>query len=336
VPSASDKISHAFSSSTSSATSSPLFPATSGQPSLPTAAFNLSISSPSTLSNRCFGNINEIHAWGCDITPSPFSMNLTRTSDQDSSYLLSLGRSLPSAIEYGMQQPIINITRRGTLVTVLNDSQRGLAYLFRGVYDKIVVLQSTLLNETLASKKRDQGEVLTSDRRFNNILAERQRGEPGFALLEIAWFCYWNATSINVYIYPQENGTSSESSDFLTTTAYYPRTVRIEDTYLRPAVKPYCQEFVINRNGTATKSPVCSSDTLENIVVPMSMTARHYGLCMFLGRLLMGSEAIIYISYQGCLWISSNTARNCPGPTPGSIAFHLKCKFPHVPPTATR
>jgi hypothetical protein len=143
-----------------------------------------------------------------------------------------------------MQEPIITFNAPSILVTGNDDPIRGPAYFFQKSYDKLVILP-----ESASITRRGAG------------ASGQSIVQPG----DLPWFCYWNETLLEVFIY--SNVISIEASaastiTFASTTSLantplstglskYPKVIKMENSVQSGAPDPYCQQMEISSDGLA-------------------------------------------------------------------------------------
>lgn len=128
---------------------------------------------------------------------------------------------------YGTQPPRFDGTRPASLVDDLDDSEYGPAWFFQVSYPKLVVLQESTFSTSLATLDIES-DLTPETPRGNTAVplgtrevaeepaaekdkraADRIRkgvAQPG----DKPWFCYWNGTLLEVFIYPN---TTSDAGD---------------------------------------------------------------------------------------------------------------------------
>jgi hypothetical protein len=250
-----------------------------GLPTLPTGSFVLPITVPSTIQSGCLLNSEQTSAWSCSIPGFPqLDMEITGlpTSDDlmDNEMALTYSNSTPSVFPYGTLPPTVP---QAQVMTLVNDSaypQKGPAWWFQIPYNKIVVLQEDLLSGDGSMSKRSVGPTAQG--------FEQRRGvaQPG----DYPWFCYWNGTLLEVFVYVNNtsvagaqmtSGTMTTSSvtatysssiptgappgnsgqsdaDFLPP---YPKVIKVEERRIPNglnSIDPYCVQHKINSDGSAT------------------------------------------------------------------------------------
>ena len=107
------------------------------------------------------------------------------------------GTQIPEGvIQYGAQTPQLDLQPM-QLVLDLDYKSYGPAYHFSTTYDKVVVLRPEELSAGLYLKKRQSAGEIPPRQRFTV--------QPG----DYPWYCYWNRTYIEGYIYAEDNSTAA-------------------------------------------------------------------------------------------------------------------------------
>ena len=181
----------------------------SGFSTLPTGAFSLPLGFPQEANPGCLVKPNEFSAWSCKMTFAPVIITINNTiidSDGNVQQIASTrgGASLDGVIQYGAQTPQLDLQTM-QLVQDLDFQNYGPAYHFHTRYDKVVILRSEELNAGSALRKRQSADDLSSRQRFTV--------QPG----DYPWYCYWNDTYIEGYIYATNNSTAANFMAFPTT-----------------------------------------------------------------------------------------------------------------------
>jgi hypothetical protein len=100
-------------------------------------------------------------------------------------------------IQYGLQPPALTV-RPMQLVLDLDYKMYGPAYHFSAMYDKVVVLSAEEFTAGSSSNKRSGGGDQPPFRHRFQVM-------PG----ENPWFCVWNATYIEGYVYVADNSSAA-------------------------------------------------------------------------------------------------------------------------------
>ena len=195
--------------------------------------------------------------------------------------VVSLSYATPNDnyIRYGSQPPQLSRPANLVLMRDRDNFDKGPAYMFQQLYDKLVIVHEDDLPGGISSSKRSFLKRWFSDRGLENrgSLIRRQEWNqwtsdtlalPG----DKPWLCYWNSTILEGFIfvtqdtsasasasdtYPSAAATSSGSSQFpgihskrqnSASPSSYPKAVRIEERRLLKSGQPYCQQMQILNN----------------------------------------------------------------------------------------
>jgi hypothetical protein len=172
-------------------------PTPSGLGPLPTGGFSLPLGIPQESNPGCLTQANQYSAWSCKLTFAPLLITINNTMTDDGPMQLASIRSglqVPdSAILYGLQTPDLS-SQALQLVLDLDYKAYGPAYHFQARYDKLVILRPEELNSFSGFAKRQ-----------DPTLRQRFQVKPG----DLPWYCYWNETYIEGYIYAEDNSTAA-------------------------------------------------------------------------------------------------------------------------------
>lgn len=256
---------------------SPLTASPSSLPTLPTGTYALPISVPSTAANTCLDTAQS-PAWACNVPPSSYTITITSlpgTSDLHNNEIdLNLGNSsFGGFYPYGTLPPVLSSTQVMNLVIDSQDPDRGPAWFFELPYNKIVIVPEAALSPS-GSQKRENDE---RDHTVSDFM-RKQVAQPG----DQPWFCYWNGTLLEAFIYvndtsiagayttsttstslPTKTSGSTASPTFSSSSAdssmpvwlpAYPKVMKIEERRVPgdQSITPYCIQQNIDAYGVAT------------------------------------------------------------------------------------
>ncbi|KAF2280296.1 uncharacterized protein EI97DRAFT_391313 [Westerdykella ornata] len=175
---------------------------------IPTGTFALPLGIAQESSKNCLTVANQLSAWSCKLTFAPLVLTINST-DRTGQSIRPMASIAPfpgpdKSIQYGIQPPSIARTPM-QLVSDLDFKVYGPAYHFASMYDKIVVLGQ---NDFAA------GAALVTPQRRDDKAQFRHRFEvqPG----DTPWFCYWNSTYLEGYIYVEDNSTAATVTNYPT------------------------------------------------------------------------------------------------------------------------
>jgi hypothetical protein len=182
-------------------------------PTLPTGTFELPITVPSVAPNTCFVNSAQSVAWSCNIPMTiPYQISISGLPDASSNLdnneinLAYGNNSFGGWYAYGAQPPLLPGPEILNLVIDSQDPERGPAWFFELPYDKVVILPAgtfTAGNTKRHVQDRDSNHALDGFTDRKNVV------QPG----DKPWFCYWNGTLLETFIYVSKN-TSAQAFSF--------------------------------------------------------------------------------------------------------------------------
>lgn len=169
---------------------------------LPTGTFALPVGIPQESNPNCLTIPNQLGAWSCDMSGMsgpPIQLSIG-VSPGGGGYVASLNPP-PSGIQYGVQPPSINMQSL-SLVVDQDYPALGPAFHFQGMYNKLVVLENLAAGANLRKKHANNKPPMNPD-----DFRHRSEVKPG----DSPWFCYWNQTFIEGYIYVQYNSSDDNA-----------------------------------------------------------------------------------------------------------------------------
>ena len=191
-------------------------------------------------------------------------------------------------LSYGAQPPILYKSKGLRLVNDSQNPERGPAWFFQTNYNKLVILPESALVPPTVSKRHTRHERRNSGRGHgssDSFPGRKGLTQPG----EKPWFCFWNGTLLETFIYVNQtsgaglkslptstSGLATPSYGFYggsTTTfassvptqsqsqtnypnlgpPFYPKLVKLEERRVpmgEKYVSPYCVQHVANSDGT--------------------------------------------------------------------------------------
>lgn len=246
-------------------------------PTLPTGTYQLPISTPSAAPNTCL-DASQSAAWSCSIsTILPYEMIINAITGAnvlaDNEINLYLENSSLADLIYGAQPPVLKHPQIMDMALDNYDVQRGPAWFFQTLYDKLVIVPETALVAP-SNNKRQSSSPLGQPTQFVRKGVANAGDKP--------WFCYWNNTLVEAFIYvnqtsaagaraaasssatPPSSAHSSSTSPSASPSAwgmpppefipFYPKVVKVEERRVRVGadpIQPYCVQHFITGDGTA-------------------------------------------------------------------------------------
>ncbi|KAH7400970.1 hypothetical protein DE146DRAFT_612395 [Phaeosphaeria sp. MPI-PUGE-AT-0046c] len=171
-------------------------PTPPGLGSIPTGAFSLPLGIPMESNPGCLTQANQYSAWSCKLTFAPLVVTINNTETRDGPLQVAsmkTGAQVPDGtILYGLQPPNLAL-KPLQLVLDLDYKAYGPAYHFQDTYDKLVILRPDELSSNARFSKRQDS------------FRQRFQVKPG----DLPWYCFWNSTYIEGYIYAEDNSTAA-------------------------------------------------------------------------------------------------------------------------------
>ncbi|RMZ80784.1 hypothetical protein DV737_g2868, partial [Chaetothyriales sp. CBS 132003] len=150
---------------------------------------------------------------------------------------------LPKLFEYGPQPPDFNGTSFNlSPAQDKDDSQLGVAMFFSHLFDKLIILESDALDAVTSSDKRSvrAGEIR---RRGQNV----RRGTY-LSVADKPWYCFWNSTIEEFWIFLDQNIDQSSASDSSSQSSFPKLIKMVEKRKPVGNVAPYCQQMQVLSN----------------------------------------------------------------------------------------
>ncbi|KAI8937066.1 hypothetical protein NX059_006284 [Plenodomus lindquistii] len=173
-------------------------PTPSGLAPLPTGAFALPLGMPQESNPGCLTQANQYSAWSCKMTFAPLVLTINDTSPIpgcEQSVTIKQGSAVPGgAILYGLQTPELD-QESMDLVVDMDYKAYGPAFHFKTRYDKVVILRQEELSVLQGLTKRQD----------ESGFRQRFQVRPG----DSPWYCFWNETYIEGYIYSTDNSSAA-------------------------------------------------------------------------------------------------------------------------------
>ncbi|KAL4991323.1 hypothetical protein BDW68DRAFT_4060 [Aspergillus falconensis] len=239
-------------------------------PPIPTGRFAIP-AAPKNQSKFCILDQDQTPSWGCySQKPIPIEIGGDKTDRTIDFY----SDPLPKTLTYGAQAPFFTQTSMPLdLVMDTSDFSLGPALNFFTFFDKLVVVpEDTFSSSDLSARTVSEDEV------FAGIHHRKRSSDVG----DRPWFCWWNSTVMEFFLYINEttkesrysssdSSSSSKSSDDDDSKVYttdslsrrdsslsnYPRRIKMEEKRDNAeAHAPYCQQMQVMDSGTfVTVSP---------------------------------------------------------------------------------
>lgn len=159
-------------------------------------------------------------AWTCTVPWTSYAITISPVQGDGSNPLanmeanLSLGNNtFGNYYAFGTQPPVLTNTQVLNLVTDTKDPNRGPAWFFELPYNKLVIVPEALLSPSNTKRDYPGGPSRDGKNKQDDGIDDNDKGrsrhsasdfgnrrgvaEPG----DRPWFCYWNGTLLEAFIY---------------------------------------------------------------------------------------------------------------------------------------
>ena len=218
----------------------------------PTGTYALSLSTPEATQAACLVDQSQAQAWDCNLVGNPalaMSVGVPAGPQPTNGAFLFYG-STDTEICYGAQYQFMG-TQFSPFLTVQDNDypDHGPAFYFEHLYDKIVVLPENAFPMPTGSSKSKAKRQWTMPPGWG---AQKQVVNPG----EKPWFCVWNNTLIETFIYVQQP-IPSNFTDPTPSSSY-----------------PSSSAAAANSSSSLTTTPIVAvSDAVPSTGTPTTLTA---------------------------------------------------------------
>lgn len=185
----------------------------------PTGTYGLALSTPQAVQAECLVGPQE-RAWSCELGgDQAAALSITQNGNKTGAYLIYASNNTQTY--YGAQTSWMETDSFGQFMTVMdNDNpELGPAYFFQQLYNKLVVLPAELLDNVYYRQQGKYGGGGDNDKRDfvldTTWFTQRTMVKPS----DQPWFCVWNNTFVEGFIYMQQNVAASLTSTANTSTA---------------------------------------------------------------------------------------------------------------------
>ena len=172
-------------------------------PSLPSGSFGVPLGAPIEASHDCLTNASQNNAWSCGLGGF-LGMAISTQSNGGNQVQLIDGSLSGGQPRYGAQPPVLNQPYDLMVMLDRADINRGPAFFFQQYYDKLVIVPERKIGSGPSKRSTRNGPEL-----------EERGGPGGWYDGEVAqpghrpWFCFWNNTLLEGFIYITQNSTST-------------------------------------------------------------------------------------------------------------------------------
>jgi hypothetical protein len=192
-----------------------LIAAPTGMPPLPSGSFFFPLGAVDEQERSCIEPSRESIAWSCGTSQTLMLMDFNYDTSNNSAKL-RLGSAAPMAgsngILYGPQPP--HVTDQTLMwVSDVRDPGKGPALHFQTAYDKLVIFEGNSFPAPFLQQRDENG----LDKRHDTMPMDqgphhhRFANQPG----ETPWYCYWNQTFLEGFVYIQQPVRGAETQVFM-------------------------------------------------------------------------------------------------------------------------
>jgi hypothetical protein len=155
---------------------------------------------------QCFADTTQAQAWSCEMPFRYYSMDVRWIPDAPSNenyeFNLTAVNGSDSMYLWGTQPPSLDDHVTLKLVNDAFEPSKGPAWWRKLTYDKVVIIPEIRFNVP-NNYKRDEEPDRAMSTGFD--VTRFMTGNPGPLDGEIAWFCVWPETTMELFIYPSQN-----------------------------------------------------------------------------------------------------------------------------------
>ncbi len=285
-------------------------PSATTLPPLPTGSFNIHLFEPTFSASDCLVESFQA-AWACTIQGD---LNLNVTHDAENLTTISIKPSSPTGFwRYGPQPPEVQNYLAVLPMQDIEHTDKGPAYYFQQSFDKLVILNGEDYNDDLEKRSPMNKEG------YRDLGTRGSSSSAPILPHSRTWFCHWNGTLLEAFIFSQESAQQStptpnptatpdpmkflrrDPAPFPSTTNTYPKTIKVEERR-NPMndVGPYCEPMIILDRVRATRDETRSTIQLnetEPALKPPDMRRRD-----LLEGLMVEKRSVVHGCQ--CKWLS--------------------------------
>ncbi|KAK3071877.1 hypothetical protein LTR53_007832 [Teratosphaeriaceae sp. CCFEE 6253] len=172
----------------------------------PTGTYRLPLSTPQETQNACLTAEDQELAWSCDLAgqaAQAINVGIPQGGNETGAFIFYAAND--KQLCYGTQQSMMQTTWSPFHAVQDNDAPTsGPAFYFQQFYDKVVVVPEDALSASSPSNSKGKAKR-QSFQLDQGWLNQKTVAQPG----ERPWFCVWNNTFIEAFIYVQQPVASS-------------------------------------------------------------------------------------------------------------------------------
>ncbi|MCJ1431390.1 hypothetical protein MMC27_000742 [Xylographa pallens] len=191
------------------ADATPLASPPANLPMLPKGYFGVPLGLPADVSSSCISQPDQAVTWQC-VSNGYLGMNVLPADYDTTQVAINTTVHSDYPFYYGPQVPALQGQTSLQLVNDTNDPGRGPAYFFQQNFNKIIVLPANQFSQ--ASEKRAASGVATEGYVSERDTHKYQNRMPPVGPGDQPWFCFWNDTILEGFIYVTENISASQTN----------------------------------------------------------------------------------------------------------------------------
>ncbi|KAL8947066.1 MAG: hypothetical protein Q9222_006614 [Ikaeria aurantiellina] len=175
-------------------------------PTLPTGVFSVPLRSPTISQSSCLSTYAD--SWSC-ANGADLKLDLSIPNMISVSPLVPIQQN---EVHFGPQPPDLTMPVPLTLMGDRDGMEKGPAWWFQQPYTKVVVVPGRKIDAGGQSRKRWFD--LPRDRKDNRRIGARYKGYSRTIATPSMkpWFCYWNSTILEGFIYVTQNSSTQSSA----------------------------------------------------------------------------------------------------------------------------
>ena len=184
---------------------------------LPTGTYALEVTEPSAIESSCILDSAQSAAWSCAMPFSPLQISVQglpgSSSLVDNEAIINFGNNSMTYFPYGTQPPVMSQSQVLSLVTDSQNPERGPAWFFEMPYNKLVIVGENDISPSNSKRNVNPDEIIAQN------FMRRGVAQPG----DRPWFCYWNGTLLETFIYVNlTSSAANQTSSSITSSSTSP------------------------------------------------------------------------------------------------------------------
>lgn len=192
---------------------------TSAMPTIPAGSYKILLSEPTVSRRDCILDPAQQNAWGCN-RGAVMQLNINTGRDQIEATFSNIdddSNDFTRGVRYGVHPPEISEFVSMELMDATDHKDEGPAYVFHQSFHKVVVLSENDFPPPILARR-------LSLEGFDHGISLNKREPIGWSSAKYAqfgekpWFCFWNDTLIEGFVFVNSNTTAATDSAALANT----------------------------------------------------------------------------------------------------------------------